>query len=527
MMRAARMIDRRGRCRGASPDDGVSVVEVLISLTILLIALTAIIALMSSTTIATRLSRQKAAMINAGASYLERARQTDWINVGTPNPPLNHPGGHLTTETVTIDGFIITIVPTVDWGRPEEIASQQVDNSYKTIRIRVTVPPDANNKITEWVMSTMVNEWGLGTNPASARITAPPGGTVIWAPVAVGIEAATNSPSRDLLTCTLYDGGNYSNSSVVIGSGPMEGRSDDTTFTWNVTTATREGWHRIYAQVTDNGPTQANSDGLLLLIDFDAPIWPTGAAITSPFESNSTTSATFYWTPAQDGTDTDWVTPVEADHYITTLGQQPVSANPNDYTLWPVLQTDTHADPTTTTALFSATGLQDFARFALVVGASSPDRGAGSGLLSTSSLVGTSISNSVLSGTWAAYKSSDHWLVDVVVGIPSGPRFPWTGTATTNFYKVTYSSLGVPTRELLSPGGTITSTSPTWSGTTVTGSYESHHETTLPPVFYIVAETVITPTGFGSASTTVRSCTLGPPADPGQSTPQAMLVVNP
>jgi hypothetical protein len=510
----------RGRCRSASLDDGVTIVEIVMSLTILLFALTAILGLMTSATMSTRLAKQRAAMINAGSSYMERVRQTSWISVGTPG---GDPEGDLATQTVSIDGFEITISPEVSWGRSEEPTS----HSYKTVAVRISSQFNPDGRVMGWVMSTVVNEWGLGTNPASARFIGPPGGTVVWTPgVDIGVEGATNSPSRDLVSCSLWDEGNISNPSTLIGSELMVGRSDVATFTWEVTSATREGWHRISAHVVDNGPTQANSDGLMLLVDNVAPTWPTGATVTSPQASSA--SASFFWTPAVDGTDTDWTTPAEADHYAVDLRQQPLSANPNDYLLWPVAQSNTKlmSPAPTSTVPLEISGLYDFSRYALVVGASSPDRSGGAGLESASKIVGTSVTSSMLSGTWTVTREMDgDWQVDVVAGIPSGPRFPWTGTARTSYYMTS------STENTTTPSGTflgaVDSTYPVWSTTTVTLGVHTEHDHPAPPPFYVAAWTTITPTGYAGTTTVVRSCVIGPPADPTLSGTQAMLVVTP
>lgn len=499
----------------ARRDEGVSLVEILVALTVLLIALTGIVAMMSASTLSARMSRQKAAMLNAGASYLEAIRGMAWERIGVPG---GYPAGTLTTDTVTIDGFAITCAPTVTWGRPEEPSAADRLN-YKTVRITVTTQSNLSPLLDRVVLSTVRDRWGLGTNPSNVWFVSPPGGTVVWGPVNIVVQASTNSPARDLKACSLYDSGNYTNSKVLIGSLPMSGRVQTVTFNWAVSSSTREGMHELSAEASDT-ETACRSDALRILVDNYAPTWPVSSVVTATTGSGS--AIDFVWSPAYDGTDTDWVSPLEADHYFATLRQQPAdSASASDYMLWPAVTSyDKIASASET---LTVNGLNPFSRYALVVGASSPDRGTGPGLVTTTSNVGTGITKSGLEATWStAHVPGFDWDVTAVVRVPSGPTFPWSGTATTSYYAY-WPATGMTT--LI---GTVSSSAPSWSSSYLTVMAHTEHDKTAPQPFELYAETTLTPVGYGGgAPITIRSCQLGPPADSTLPGPQPMVVVVP
>jgi len=94
-------------------DDGFSFVELLVALSLLLITLVAVMGLSMTTSFMSQTARQRAAMVNAGASYLERVRQTPYADVGTAT---STPAGTLVPVVTTGTPYVITVTPFVTPG---------------------------------------------------------------------------------------------------------------------------------------------------------------------------------------------------------------------------------------------------------------------------------------------------------------------------------------------------------------------------------------------------------------------------
>jgi hypothetical protein len=206
----------------------------------------------------------------------------------------------------------------------------------------------------------------------------------------------------------------------------------------------------------------------------------------------------------------DGVTALSASHYVWSLRQQPVSVSAaSDYTVWPqvsgVASLSVVAVPTATSPI-SISGLTGFSRYAAAVCSASPDRGASTGLLSAPATT-VGITESTAQGTWTVTQSGGKYTIAVAVSVPSGPTFPWTGTATTQIYRLTSPAQAFTSGTSL---GTVSSAYPTWS---TVGLADSQKAVATPTAYYYVAVTTLTPAGFGGTSTTVKSCVLAPPAN--------------
>jgi len=119
-------------------DAGFSFVELLIALTLLLFTLVAVMELSMTSSLMANSARQNSAMVNAGATYLEHVRQLPYTSVGTRTPPSGSgaPTGTLDTSVTTTASYIVTVTPTVDWGRPD--GSNPHDPTIKTVTLTIT-----------------------------------------------------------------------------------------------------------------------------------------------------------------------------------------------------------------------------------------------------------------------------------------------------------------------------------------------------------------------------------------------------
>lgn len=481
-------------------DEGFSLVELVIALSVLSISLVALLGLANTSSFLVQTSRQRAAMVNAAASYLERVRQTPFSSVGVPG---GDPAGTLVSETTTGTQYVITVTPSVAWGRPED----PTNHSLKTVTLRVdsaALSGGSRNSMGAAAILADIGDIGapVVTSVATptASFTTPGNGAVVWGtPLSVTVTAAVGVPSRLLVWLDVIDGVQSWGSASVTGTNAQH------TWSWN-TVAAREGKHRLTPRVTDNGGSTSDGTSITVTVDNAPPTVPGSPA--GSFTSG--VGANMWWSAATDGTDVDGVTALPASHYVATFYRQPVAlASAGDYTVWSPVTGATGlsiVNVPTAAAPLAISGLAGFSRYAGAVVSSSPDRGASSGLVSAAATI-VGVTESTAQGTWGVTVSGTKYTVTSIVNVPTGPSFPWSGTATTRFYRLTSAGQSATSGTLV---GTVSSTYPTWSTAAVT---DVQTVTGAPGSWYYVAVTTLTPVGYGSASTTVKSGVLAPPAD--------------
>lgn len=485
---------------GRDTDGGFSVVELIVALSILLITLVALMQLATTSNFMVSTSRQRSAMVNAAAGYLDRVRQEPFLNVGTPG---GDPAGTLTSVVTTSAPYVITIEPSVSWGRPESTGSRLL----KTVVLAVTSRTLTGGSEMRFTASALVADIGVvGLPTASAAATpscvvvSPPSGTVVWgSAVSVTASATVSGFGRTLLWMDLIDGVQSWGSTV------LSGTSAQHTWTWNSTSA-REGNHSVFARATDSTNRVGNSAPVTLLVDNQPPTVPAGLGMSLPAD----TAGSMWWTASTDGTDIDGMTPLSASHYVVNVYKQPSDASvAGDYARWAPLSgfdplSREQAPPQASPLGFAP--LTAFSRYAVAVRASSPDRGAASGVLSNASVV-TGITRYQPAGTWTVAQAGGKYDVTASLRAPSGPTFPWAGTATTTFYRITAPGQAPSSGTAI---GSISSAYPNWSGAAVT---DVQSRVNAPARYWYVAVTTLSPAGFGGASTTVRSAVIGPGSD--------------
>ena len=486
----------------ASRDEGFTFVELLVALSLLLITLIAVTGLSMTSSFMATTARQKAAMVNASAGYLERVRQEAYGSIGTPS---GDPIGDLAPVTSASSPFTVTITPQVTWGRPED----PTNRDFKTVTLSVASANASGGSLMSYSTAAVFADVGAvgatasqATTP-SVSFSSPPDNSVVYGnAVSVVASATANSSSRSLVWLDVLDGVTSWGTLAVTGSTLQH------TYSWN-TTSVREGNHRLTPRITDSGSVTVNGTPMTLTVDNAAPGLPTSPSGAFP----TGTTGQLWWTAATDGTDVDGTTPLIASHYTVSLYRQPAStALASDYTQWSPVTGLTGLSvltaPTSVSPL-ALTGLAGFSRYSAAVWSSSPDRGAAPGLVSAPVTV-VGVTHSTASGTWKAAFASKKYTITVSVTVPTGPTFPWTSTCSTKIYRLTSPTQAISTGKLL----TVTngsSTSPTWKVATASDSQVTKSNA-LPVEYYYGAITTIVPTGYGSVSTLVSSCVLGPPA---------------
>jgi len=138
-------------------DAGFSFVELLVALTLLLFTLVAVMGLSMTSSFMANSARQNSAMVNAGASYLERVRQLPYASVGTPS---GAPTGTLDTSVTTTASYIITVTPTVTWGRPD--GSNPNDPTIKTVTLIITSSKIGGGSPMSYTTSAVIADVGPG-----------------------------------------------------------------------------------------------------------------------------------------------------------------------------------------------------------------------------------------------------------------------------------------------------------------------------------------------------------------------------
>lgn len=118
----------------ASRDEGFTFAELLVALSLLLISLVAVAGLATTSSLMTANARQRSAMVNAAASYLERVRQLPYASIGTPS---GVPTGTLLPSIAVNGAYTITITPVVIWGRADT-TTVPPDYTLKTVTLSVS-----------------------------------------------------------------------------------------------------------------------------------------------------------------------------------------------------------------------------------------------------------------------------------------------------------------------------------------------------------------------------------------------------
>lgn len=486
----------RGGPRDAS---GFSVVELLVALSILIITLIALLSLATTSNFMVASSRQRSAMVNEAASYLDRVRQETYANVGVAG---GDPSGTLASQVTTVPPYVITITPSVTWGRPEDPSSRLL----KTVTLTVTSRGMAGGSEMSFTASALVADIGIVGLPTGSSgvltptcvVASPADGTVVWGTVSVTASATINGAGRTLLWMDMLDGVQSWGSTV------LSGTSGSHAWTWNSTSA-REGNHSIRARATDSSNSVGNSAPVVLTVDNVAPTVPGSLSGSFPTDAD----ANVWWSASTDGTDVDGLTALPASHYLLWAYKQPTnSALASNYTQWTQvtgLNPLSRTGAPTSGAPLGISGLAPFSRYAMAVSSSSPDRGTSSGMVSNPTVM-VGATRFRPSGTWAVAKPGKY-NVTVTLSVPSGPSYPWSGTATTRFYRLTSAGQAPASGTLI---GTVSSAYPTWSAASVT---DSQSNVSTPTRYWYAAVTTLTPTGYGSASITVNSAVYAAPTD--------------
>jgi Tfp pilus assembly protein PilV len=302
-------------------DDGLGMLEIVVSAVIFFFVLTAVLGLLGTTTQMSIAAKQRAVMTNAINAYVERVSAMPFAQV-----KLASEGGALSeVETQTVGEFTVVIRPTVSI--PTTMTSAQAP-TLKRLRLQVTVTRGSANPIS-YTTEVLIRDRDTfltqavsspQTDPTIAFTSSTPAaGTVVWGSQHAGgaltigarADAATG---RTVSSVILWCDDQYILKDTMgnLGSWANIDQQSFTTpsFVWNTLQTDElgnrvivDGYRTVSAYVLDSGGVSKYTVRHFL-VDNDPPPLPT----TSTVEPLTATETRISWGEVMDGT-----TP--ADHY--------------------------------------------------------------------------------------------------------------------------------------------------------------------------------------------------------------------
>jgi len=177
-------------------DAGFSFVELLVALTLLLFTLVAVMELSMTSSLMANSARQNSAMVNAGATYLEHVRQLPYTSVGTRTAGSGAPTGTLDTSVTTTASYIVTVTPTVAWGRRRPDGSNPYDPTIKTVTLTITSSKIGGGSPMSYTTSAVIADVGRAAcldRPDPSALLASTDGRATPAPVPELLSALARS----------------------------------------------------------------------------------------------------------------------------------------------------------------------------------------------------------------------------------------------------------------------------------------------------------------------------------------------
>lgn len=326
-------MSKNGLMKRLSADDGLGMLEIVVSAVIFFFVLTAVLGLLGTTTQMSLAAKQRAVMTNAINAYIERVSAMPFSQVA-----LVSDGGALAAvETQTVGEYVVVIRPTVSI--PTTLTSPTNPN-LKRLRLAVTVTRGTASPISyttevlirdrdQFLTQAVSNPQ---TDPTIAFTSStPPEGTVVWgsqyAGGALTIGAvAEASTGRTVSSVVLWcdDRSVLQDTMGNLGSWVNIDQQSFTTpsFIWNTLQTDDlgnrvivDGYRTVSAYVLDSGGVSKYTVRHYL-VDNDPPPLPD----TSTVEARTATESYLAWGTVMDGT-----TP--ADHYRVECYKQAASSD--------------------------------------------------------------------------------------------------------------------------------------------------------------------------------------------------------
>ncbi len=475
-------------------DTGFTIVELVFAAVIFFVAFTALMILMVATQDAALRAKEKADVVNAASSYIERARQVTFDQVGTAG---GDPSGTLTESTMTVGATTIAIVPTVTWIDDPAIAGT---HNYKLLRVTATASQGPSDpRPFQYVSETIIKvaDYYVKPNPPTVLFgsSSPADGSVVWGPsVTMSIEASANGAGTLLSAMNLY----YGSLPMLDSFGqPAQWSSsaavDSHTINWDTTgvdangvALVPDGIYTLKAEAWDSNGQQG-AQTRTVIVDNSPPGSP--ATITATAAGPSTMNVA--WSTVYKGN-------IPTDHYGLTVKQQSLLAILPDTLLWSSLGTTTYNQSS------AAYAVQPFSRYLFSVIAYGPPPNNRTTGVSTQTV---GVSGPHISGSYTNSKSGSTYTLTTSINA-AGPTFPVLGIPLIGNVKWTIHRS--PYANMSSPDKTWTVAGPSILAWTEPYSDRVSAKGGSPSRYYQVTATVI-PAGYlGGDQITVPSQIVGP-----------------
>lgn len=480
----------RLRCR-ADDERGFTIVEILMATTILLIAFSGIMALMVATTYMNTRAREKATMVNVANSYVERVRQMKYDDIGTST---STPPGTLAPYTQAIDGYSVTVTPTV---APMTDSRIWISGQLKVLTLHITArtgPTDPNPL--SYTAETIIKKTDTGVDESALlplvqrSVNSPADGAIVRGKqVQIGGNAAAQGTGVKLTSMNIYCDGvplkdQYGNTAQ--WSLSTESYQTNPDFQWDTLAVNDsnvplsiDGAHTIRFEAWDSNGKQGYIEWQVI-VDNAPPQWPTDGWVSAT--PKTSTLMRLDWSTAFDG---------NSPAYGYRIRPRHDDSSTPDPTAWPTLASfDVSSAPT---ANFATSA---FSRYYFQVNALGPPTLSAE---STGSSAVVGISRPELNGcTWSNVGTNKTMKAYVTVKV-TPPTFPYT-SATSTLYKSTSASMASSS----AVGTFLGWTPPQYQVANLVGAGWP-----AAPAYYYQVKTVITPSG-SATPVTLYTQVVGP-----------------
>ncbi len=306
---------RRAATQSVRDDSGFTIVEIMMAVVILLIALTGVMSLMMANTYMNVSAKEKSSLINEANSYIERVRQMNYNDIGTSS---STPAGALAPYTVTANGYVITVTPTVSAMTDDRIVNSSnvpIVGVLKKLTIVITAHRvGTTGPVVTYSTEAIIKKTDSGVNVAAqlpdiapTQVSPSADDVVYGTAVPLGAIAHANGDGVTLSSINFYcDGVPMVGQGGSLAQWPLTTVSYTTSgFLWDTTAVNEDGialsadgWHTIKLEAWDSNGRQAWYQ-FAVVVDNSPPVWPTDGWITAaPVNS---TSMNLAWSSVYDG----------------------------------------------------------------------------------------------------------------------------------------------------------------------------------------------------------------------------------
>jgi Flp pilus assembly protein TadG len=314
--------------RRSAADDGMSVLEIVIAISILLFVMLALWSLMLASTTMGQNAKARALAVETANGYIEAVRAMPYAEVGLTG---NDPTGTLVPDKrYTQGGFDVQVVPTVSW----EVTSGV--KTYKVLSIRVAVTA-GTRQLATYTTKTYIRDRRSGvtsnvTEPSIKFVSDSPGSpenqAIVFGSryVTVKADSSGDSPEWGVPLASIVVAGNdvvLTGSETASWTPPANSYLLTKSVYWD-TTAWGDGNVLLVASAK-NTASMLGIDVRYVVVDNLPP--NVAPSSVTPTSTATNVAVPLQWLPSWDGT-------LEVPRYYLTIYQQGLSDSSDSFTSW-------------------------------------------------------------------------------------------------------------------------------------------------------------------------------------------------